>query len=328
MGYRDYYATRIGRSSRDRMNRPRSDTPDPAETRYVSTAQAADALGVSVTTVKRWVDDGVIPAHRTVGKHRKLLTADLLRLVRDGTLPRADLGRLLTSNAATDADPAAVCRRLLDAVGAGDLDVIRAIIPAAYRNGMTVETLADAVIAPMFQQIGHEWRDGRIEVLREHRVTQACVGALYGLAGTLRAPAGPDRPVAVGGATEHDHSLLPTLLAKMTLLDAGWNAVNLGPHTPMSAFRAAIVELRPSLVWVSATHVLEPATFVAEFNAFSREAETRGVAVVIGGQALTEGLRRQMRYASFGDGLTHLAAFARSLHPRPRPPSRGRVVAT
>jgi excisionase family DNA binding protein len=308
------------------MNRPDPDVPaTPLETRYVSTAQVAEALGVSVTTVKRWVDEGILPAHRTAGGHRKLLMTDILRAVREGNLPQADLSRLMPkAGSAAANDPDALSRQFVAAIDALDTELVRGVIHGAYQAGLPVEVLADRVLAPGLAHVGREWEAGRLDVSHEHRITQACVSALYELQAVLRASTEKGRPVAVGGAPEGDHTVLATLLAKLTLLECGWDAVNLGPHTPASAFKSAIDELSPQLVWVSATHVGDADEFLAEYREVYEYADDRGAAVAIGGRGLTDSLRAGMPYTTFGDGLTHLASFARTLYRRPQRPPRGR----
>src|SRR5690242_14755013 len=58
---------------------------------YLKTQRVARALGVSVSTVKRWVDSGMIRAARTVGKHRLIPISEALRLAREQGLPEANL---------------------------------------------------------------------------------------------------------------------------------------------------------------------------------------------------------------------------------------------
>jgi methanogenic corrinoid protein MtbC1 len=184
--------------------------------------------------------------------------------------------------------------------------------------------LADAVVAPAMRRLGHEWAEGRVDVWQEHRGTQLCAAALYEIRATLGGHAGGTRPLAIGGGPEGDPYLLANLLAEMALMGLGWEVINLGPNTPLPSFGAALARTRPRLLWLSASHLVDPASFLERYRATYREASRIGTAVAVGGRALTEEVRARMPYTTFGDGLTHLVAFARSLHPGARRPRRGR----
>lgn len=297
---------------------------------YVSPLRVSEALGVSVSTVKRWVDEGVLPAHRTAGGHRKLLAADVLEFARRGHLPQADLVRLANRDESSQRKTTAreSAEKLYRNLLAGKVDETRFVLLGQYRCGMAVEELSDEVIEPAMRRIGEDWAANRIDVMEEHRASQICISVLCELKGLVEARASKGELRAVGGSPEGDPSVLPSLLAQMVLLDAGWDAINLGPNTPFASFSKAIVELQPRLLWLSVCHRTPDREFVREYRKLFAQAERAGVSVALGGRALSESIRSSLPYTSFGDGLKHLAAFAKTLCPRRKPRRRGRPASS
>jgi excisionase family DNA binding protein len=55
--------------------------------RLLSPRQLATAIGVSESSLKRWIDDGLLSAARTAGKHRRIPLAEAIRFIRSQRAP-------------------------------------------------------------------------------------------------------------------------------------------------------------------------------------------------------------------------------------------------
>ena len=277
--------------------------------RHLSPAQVARALGVSESTVKRWVDTQRLRACRTAGGHRRILAEDVLELVRHEKLSPIDLAALRARIPPAPTTPEELADRLIAALRAGDADEVRSLILDA---GVSIPILADEVISPVMARIGHGWEVGELDVYHEHRATQLCHAALSSLEARMTAthPVADDRPLALGGGPEGDHYLLANLLVGLALRGVGWRVANLGPNTPFRSLRQATIDLRPRLVWLSCSHFADPEAFLRDYAEFYCHAERSGIAVAVGGRALTESMRRRMTFTHFGDRIGHLAAYA------------------
>jgi excisionase family DNA binding protein len=295
---------------------------------FVTTAEAAAVLGVGVSTVKRWVDDRRIQAVTTVGRHRKIPWCELVRLARSSQFPKANLAVLENSNGLREKT---CCEEALaayrNALVGGDCQTVRRITGAVLDNGYSVADMGDQLIAPTFRWIGAEWEAGRLSVMKEHRAVQICLLSLAEVAARIEREffALDSRPVALGGAPEHELGGLATFLVRLVLLENGWDAYDLGGNTPISAFETALEECRPKLLWMTMTHPApRPKQFLAQVSSLAEVCRDRQCKFAVGGAAVDGEFRRALQFSFFGDSLSHLASFAREVHPPPMRPRRGR----
>ncbi|MCA9123804.1 MAG: helix-turn-helix domain-containing protein [Planctomycetaceae bacterium] len=275
--------------------------------------QVARAINVSESSVKRWCDKGVIPTQYTAGGHRRITMAGILDFVRSGKYELANpeaLGLPATSGQTTRVVERAR-EQLVEALIAGDDAVCRQIAVDMYLAEHSVSVLCDDVFAAAFREIGERWSCGEAEVYQERRGCEITLRLLHELRVILPAPPA-DAPLAIGGATSGDQYSLGTTMAELVLRDAKWNAVSLGDNLPFETLSAAIKQQRPRLFWLSCSHIANESEFLAGYSELYDEFGM-DVAFVVGGYALSDGLRQQMKFSAYCDNMQHLEGFAQTL---------------
>jgi MerR family transcriptional regulator, light-induced transcriptional regulator len=282
---------------------------------YLKTQRVAEALGISVSTVKRWVDSGMIRAARTVGKHRLIPFSEAVRLAREQGFPETSLevlaGVAPTGTKVGDPQALALLEKLLREGRAAES---RTLIHSLYRGGWDAVSLADDLIRPVMERIGQGWMVGSLDVYEEHEATQIVASALRDLVDRVgREKVGS--PLALGANTEGDPYVLAGLLGELVLQDLGWEVRNLGCNLPLRSLAHAAVRHRPRLIFISVSYLKDEDQFVREYQSFHVKAAAVGAGVIVGGQALGPDVRSRLTYASHGERMAHLAEFARRLSP-------------
>ena len=280
---------------------------------FVSPKQVARALGVSESSMKRWCDQGLIPTSFTAGGHRKIATADALQFARDHghALVSPEVLGLPVVSEQSELGLTRSVPRLVDALLAGKDELARQIVFDLYLAKNSVDVICDEVIARAFRLIGDRWACHSADVYQERR---GCEIAMRLLSDVRRVLSQPSHDwTAIGGTIEGDYYSLPSTMAELVLRESGIHATALGNSIPFRSLIQAVRENRPSMFWLSVSHIREGLDFAVEFAALSQTCQESGTALVVGGRALTSELRQKLNYSAFCDTMQHLASFAKTL---------------
>jgi excisionase family DNA binding protein len=284
----------------------------------LSPKELAAAIGVSESSIKRWVDEGLIEAHRTAGGHRRIALADAVRFLRTTPHRLAEPERLglpesLADRAGDGADwPDDAGERLYRLLEAGAAAAARGLLMQLYVQGFSPAEICDGPLRFAMARIGHLWTDSSMGIMVEHRATEICQHAVQQLRALI--PEKGKGPLALGGTPSPDPSQLPSLAAAAVLAEEGFRAVNLGPDLPLAVLGDAVLGLRPALVWVSLSHPSDAGLLEQDLAELYEKARLAGAAMAVGGLSAPRcaALSAKPRFLR-GQSMAELVAFVRGL---------------
>jgi len=200
-----------------------------------------------------------------------------------------------------------------EALVSGDEQGCRRIFFNQYLKGHTAAEVCDAVMAEAFHAIGDGWQCNEVEVYQERLACQICLGLLHEVRALL--PPATQSLSAVGGTLQGDLYQLPTTMVEIVLREAGWQATSFGSSLPAETLCASIRDRQPTLFWLSASYIDDVPEFLRRYAMIYETAAACRAAVAVGGRALVQEVRLQMKYSAFCDTLGHLTAFIATLRP-------------
>ena len=260
-----------------------------------SPRELATAVGVSESSMKRWIDAGEIEAARTAGGHRRVSQREAVRFIRDRALHVVDPSALRLPDLAglPDLESAPVTDEVLfEALVAGEATRARALVVAAYVGGASLASLCDGPIRGALHRAGTLWQNGAdgidpAGIGIEHEAVDVFVQILNQIR-TLRPLIPAGAPVAVGGAFAGDPYTLPSLMAATVLEDLGFDVTNLGPNTPVTVLADAARRRQADLVWLSVSAGPPAEALRRAGTTLAAELKGTGARIVIGGREARE----------------------------------------
>ncbi|HVP31349.1 MAG TPA: helix-turn-helix domain-containing protein [Myxococcota bacterium] len=270
--------------------------------KLLSPFQLARALGVGESTVKRWIDQGRIPARRTAGGHRRISFEQAIAFIRGHRLTVSDPGALdLSADQPTPDALAALLR-------SPSPETAVPWIERLYASGMDAAELADGWLAPAMSAVGHCWEAGELAVTDEHAATLQVSRALHAVL-RLHLPA-PDQPLAFVAALAGDPYVVPSLCAELVLREAGFRVRSFGPNTPADDLAQAIGRASPRLLALSFSLAEGTQATLRQRAALRDAARAAGAAVVVGGRGASEALVDSLGAAAWCRTMRELARLA------------------
>jgi excisionase family DNA binding protein len=199
---------------------------------HLSPKDLALVIGVSESSLKRWVDDGRLRAERTSGGHRRIPLVDAVRFIRETAATIADpallgIDELDSAAVAATMSRGGAERAILAAASERKPDRAVGVLLAEFLRSRAVAAVCDGPLTMLLSRAEHEAQESASGApgIRAADALGICRAAVARMSSLLAEPA-TDAPAAAVGSVGGEFAAVRAAIAALVLKECGYRVAD------------------------------------------------------------------------------------------------------
>ena len=258
---------------------------------YFNSHDASKILGVNVSTIKRWTDEGKLECIKSVGGHRKFMMGHFTEFIgknnkkvsKINVFPIESESDIVISQHILKGNFDFLIDYVLEQAFLSQRDRMQYVMNGLYLSQYPLHEIYDKLITHVLYKIGSEWESGAKSITEEHIATQTIRDSIIRLQGIIRIPQKKiGNALCLNLANElHDLALK---MVDHILEIKGFKVLFSGQITPVIKMENVFEIFKPDRIYVSST-VVDNLNFTQlEFDEICNLGEQFSSSVYVGGK--------------------------------------------
>lgn len=240
---------------------------------HFSSLEAAKILGVNVSSIKRWTEEGKLQCIKSAGGHRKFLLHHLAGFLdknkkiaaKASLFPVDSIDDLQISHYILQGEFDYLQTYVLDLAFSFQRNRILKVLQGLYLAQHDLAEIYDKLLVPILHEVGRLWESGQISISEEHIASQNIRDSLVRLQAVIHIPAA-QRGVALCLSFSTDLHDIALKMVDHILEAQGYKVLFSGALTPLMNIESLLISFQPRHVYLSSTLVENKAQTQKEFD--------------------------------------------------------------
>jgi excisionase family DNA binding protein len=259
--------------------------------KYLNSKEVASAMGVNVSTIKRWTDSGKLDCYQTVGGHRKFLLSHLKGFLKQKINQNLRVNIIQYLNKGEkelvqriDRIDYKYLRNYLFQLGLQQsVDSIHDVINSLLIKGEPHYRIYDELILNVLNRIGDLWSNNKLSIEDEHTMTETIRNVMYRIHSEISKNNVKIPKKVVCMTLTNDEHEIPLVMVQSILDEINIPSTNLGRNVPVPSIESKIQAVNPTHLIISSNYVLDTDTFNSAISRLIKFCHKKDIEVLIGG---------------------------------------------
>jgi excisionase family DNA binding protein len=257
---------------------------------FLNSEEAAKILGVNVSSIKRWTDEGKLECIRTIGGHRKFQMDHLGNFLEKNKKRAAKVNVFTVENSKDlelnyhilKANFAYLKSYLLTQALKGHRDSVQQILTGLYLGQYPLCQIYDDLLTPVLHEIGNRWIQKKLTITEEHIASQIIRDAIIRLQGIIRVPKKKTKSVICLNLSSELHDIGLKMVQNILEL-RGFKTYYTGQQTPFLDLGQMLTKIKPDRLYIASTVIIDIDKDQNEINALCELSIMNSIEIFVGG---------------------------------------------